>query len=154
MAVSRRMLLGFAGLVAGGGLFLLIYTGIAAGGSSAPGTPSDPLVTQSYVHEYVEKYFAEHAPGSGSALEWKIVSVAAGKTLAAGAGSELILRAGRAAVTDPAGSGIPDLTSGGNLAAGAAVPANHLCLVPRADGRGFRAMTDIVVMYRGTAEIK
>ncbi|MDI6907400.1 MAG: hypothetical protein QMC81_07940 [Thermoanaerobacterales bacterium] len=152
--MSRRILLALTGLAAGGGLFLLIYTGVAAGGGGAPGTPSDPLVTQSYVHEYVEKYFEEHVPGGGPALEWKIVSVAAGKNLAAGAGSELILRAGRAGVIDPTGSGLPDLTSGGNLAAGAAVPANHLCLVPRADGRGFRAVTDIVVMYRGRAEIK
>lgn len=152
--MPRRLLLGLAGLLAGGGLFFLIHTGIAAGGGNGPGTADDPLVTQSYVHEYVEKYFKEHAPGGGPALEWKVAGVAAGKTLEAGAGSELILRSGRAAVTDPTGSGISDLTSGGNLAAGAAVPANHLCLVPRADGRGFKAMTNIVVMYRGTAEIK
>ena len=44
---------------------------------------------------------------------------------------------------------IADLTGGADLMTGASVELNHLLLVPRNDGRGITAVTDIWVMVRG-----
>jgi hypothetical protein len=50
--------------------------------------------------------------------------------------------------------GLSDLTAGKDLAATFALSKNHLMLVPRNDGRGISAATDIWVMVKGTYSIE
>lgn len=137
------LLVGF--LAAGG------YTRLAGAAGGEPGSDADPVVTRSFVEEYVAKYI-QQAPGSqpgGGNFQWQVKTVPAGQTFTGGAGTEFILRAGTAVAVDPTGSGIPDLTAGTNLTVGRAVAPNHLYVVPRSDGRGFQARTDVIVMFRG-----
>jgi len=80
----------------------------------------------------------------------QVYSLPAGAALLAGAGSELILRAGTVTVIAAAAGGLADLTAGRDLQAGEEVSANHLLLVPREDGRGVEAVTDAVLLVRGS----
>jgi len=116
----------------------LVYAAFA-GTESEPGGSGDPLVTQSYVDQYVQ---------------WKVVELEKGQVLKGQAGTELIVRRGQALVVDPVGNGIPDLTSGTDISAGSSVPVNHLLLIPREDGRGIRTTSPVVAMYRGGALIQ
>ncbi|MDK2883084.1 MAG: hypothetical protein PWP58_1420 [Bacillota bacterium] len=107
--------------------------------AAEPGSDADPLVAKSYVDKLV-------------AL--KVLELKAGQTLRAEAGAELVLRAGRAvALTGPQG-GLADLTAGRDIQAGEPVPANHLILVPRTDGRGIKALTPVVLLVRGGATVE
>jgi hypothetical protein len=119
------------------GMFLA-YTAFA-GAESDPGGSGDPLVTQSYVDQYVQ---------------WKVVELATGQVLTGSAGTEIIVRRGQALVIDPVGNGIPDVTSGVDIYAGSTITNNHLLIIPRDDGRALGAKSDIVVMYRGGASVK
>lgn len=116
----------------------LVYAAFA-GTESEPGGSGDPLVSQSYVDQYVQ---------------WKVVELEEGQVLKGQAGLELIVRRGQALVVDPVGNGIPDLTSGTDISAGSTVPVNHLMLIPREDGRGIRTASPVVAMYRGGADIR
>ncbi len=116
----------------------LVYTAFA-GTESEPGGSGDPLVSQSYVDQYVQ---------------WNVVELNQGQVLKGQAGLELIVRRGQALVVDPVGNGIPDLTSGTDISAGSAVPVNHLMLIPREDGRGVKATSPVVAMYRGGVNIR
>lgn len=119
------------------GVFLLGYNAFAVG--NEPGSSGDPLVTQSYVDKQVK---------------WNVVELSAGQVLKGGAGSELILRRGRAVIVDNTGNGIPNVTSGVDLHAGSPVPMNNLLIIPREDGRGIKAVAPVVVMCRGTASVQ
>jgi hypothetical protein len=124
-------------LLAAACLFL-VYSAFA-GAESDPGGSGDPLVTQSYVDQYVQ---------------WKVVELGAGQVLKGSAGTEIIIRRGQAVVIDPIGNGIPDITSGVDIYAGSIVPNNHLLIIPRDDGRAVGAKSDIVVMCRGGASVQ
>ncbi|BAF60958.1 MAG: hypothetical protein HPY89_05220 [Pelotomaculum sp.] len=124
-------------LIAGAVLSLLGYAAFA--GDGEPGGSGDPLVTQSYVDQYVQ---------------WRVAELKSGQVLKGGAGTEIIVRRGQAAVVDSTGNGIPDLTAGADIYGGSTVPVNHLLLVPREDGRGVKALSPVVVMYRGEATIR
>ena len=140
------------------GLVVFFWVGLVlAQGNDEPGTSADPLVTKSYVTEFVGRYFQENIETSVKKIlsengtggtQWQIKSVSAGQDFTGGVGTEFILRTGTALVLDPTGSGIPDLTVGTNLTTGKVVPPNHLILIPRADGRGIRAQTTVVIMHR------
>ena len=111
----------------------------------------DPVISLSYLNEIfmpkVEKKINE-------AAVFTVVNVEKGKTFVAGAGCEFILRGGEATVNASAQGGLSDTTAGGDLAQDTAVPANHLLIVPRDDGRGFKATTDVIIMVKGVYEIK
>ncbi|MDQ7788817.1 MAG: hypothetical protein RDU41_02055 [Clostridia bacterium] len=144
--MKRIILLSTVALLLGIGLFFSVY---ASADRSEPGTSADPLVTKSFVEEYVQKQLSQ-APSGGGA--WQIVTLSPGQVFLGGEGTEFIVRGGQAIVVDPTGSGIPSLTSGTNLANGRSMPANHLGLIPRKDGRGLKANTSVIIMYRGSAE--
>lgn len=121
----------------------LVGAGFWAGGARAagadPGSSADPLVSRSYVDQYVQ---------------FRVVNVTRGQVLLADGGTELVLRAGEAtAVVSPAG-GLSDLTAGKDLKQDEPAAANHLLLVPRSDGRGLRAVTDVILLVRGTYVIQ
>ena len=108
-----------------------------------PGSEGDPLVTKAYVDSYVN-----------SRLKMSVVELASGQTLIGYSGTEIILRGGQATVIDSELGGLCDVTQGVDLGGGSAVPANHLLLVPRDDGRGIKATSDAIVMVRGEFTIK
>ncbi|HHW55635.1 MAG: hypothetical protein WAQ41_02965 [bacterium] len=122
LVVLAALLLGF---VVGGAV-------LAQG--SAPGSEVDPLVAKSYVDKF---------------LRLEVVNLQRGQSLIAEGGTEIILRGGRGvAIASPLG-GLCDVTQGRDLAGGEVIPANHLLIVPRDDGRGVKAETDTILMVRG-----
>ncbi|MFO7152096.1 MAG: hypothetical protein DIU66_002505 [Bacillota bacterium] len=114
-----------------------------------PGSSSDPLVTKSYVDMMFGKIQQYLDSERGSSAELKVVSLSPGQQLVGDMGTEIILRSGKAVVLDGAGGGLSDVTDGKDLKKDEVVPANHLLIVPRDDGRGIVAQTNVVVMVRG-----
>lgn len=139
----------YRGVLAAAAAGVLIFGAAMAGfaGSGDPGTPEDPLVTRSYVDARLKAYADKY-------LQWQVVDLAQGKQLVGSAGTELVVRVGQAAVVDPTGNGIPDLTGGANIAAGQNVAPNHHLIIPRTDGRGVSARTKAVIMYRGEITVR
>jgi len=130
----RRSLLLVIVLAALLGVSALVY---ASG--DAPGSSADPVVSKSYVD----------ARTTFSPLE-----LTEGQRLIGGEGTEIILRSGEATAIDNGQNGVSNLTAGADLMTGNQVLPNHLLLVPRADGRGITAVTDIWVMVRGDYTIQ
>ena len=122
---------------------ILTVTALASG--------DDPVISLSYLTEIfmpkVEKKINETAVFS-------VVTVEEDDTFVAGAGCEFILRGGEATVNASKNGGLSDVTDGADLAQDTPVPANHHLIVPRDDGRGFEAVTDVIILVKGTYEIK
>ncbi|XOK61297.1 hypothetical protein ACJ7K1_33350 [Paenibacillus elgii] len=82
-----------------------------------------------------------------------VVKLQQGQTLYGGAGTEFIVRTGKVVAVSSDDNGIPDVTSGKDIAAGATVELNHLLIVPR-EGRGVKPEAknkqEIYVMVRGS----
>ena len=116
-----------------------------------PGSRLDPLVTKSFVEKYVKEVLGT---AGSSGLQWQVKTLPAGQQFIGASGTELIVRTGNAAVVDPTGSGIPDVTAGTNIVNGRTVDRNHLLIIPRPDGRGIRAQSTVIIMYRGGGEVK
>jgi len=106
--------------------------------SAEPGSQEDPLISKSYFDRFVSL---------------QVVTVPAGKTLSCEAGTEIVLRAGKATAIGSDLGGLSDITSGKDVQTGQAIVSNHLLIVPRSDGRGLRAATECVVMVRGAHAI-
>lgn len=123
----------------------------AAADQGEPGSRLDPLVTKSFVEKYVQEVLGT---AGSSGLQWQVKSLSAGQQFIGGTGTEFIVRTGSAAVVDPTGSGIPDVTAGTNVVNGRAVDRNHLFIIPRSDGRGIRAQSPVIIMYRGGGEVR
>lgn len=105
-----------------------------------PGSEDDPLVSRSYVDRYVK---------------FSVVNLSAGQSLISSApGVEVIVRAGKATAIGTDAGGVADLTAGLDLKTGREIALNHLMMLPRADGRGVYARTDLVLMVRGPYEVK
>ncbi|MFB6364629.1 hypothetical protein ACFCP7_11250 [Paenibacillus elgii] len=85
-----------------------------------------------------------------------VVKLQQGQTLYGGAGTEFIVRTGKVIAVSSDDNGIPDVTSGKDIAAGATVELNHLLIVPR-EGRGVKPdaknKQEIYVMVRGSYSI-
>ncbi|UHA75695.1 hypothetical protein [Paenibacillus sp. 481] len=130
-----------AGLLLGG-IGIGSVFGVAAS-EAEPGTAQDPLATKSYVDEQVKALVQAElaANGSGANIDrgaansLEVVDVKKGEKLVAKAGTEVIVRNGKALITSTDGNGVPDLTDGKDLKNGQSVPTNHLLSFPR-DGRG------------------
>ena len=127
---------------------------------SAPGDTDDPVVTKSYIVDqvipeikaYIDERFgiaASEGVVTPSSDRYMVVNVSAGKKVICEAGTELILRMGQGTIIATAKGGLADTTSGYDLADGTAMPSNHQLVVPVADGRGFTADTDVIVMIKG-----
>jgi hypothetical protein len=136
----RRALVPALCVLALAGAMIASWQGGLLASSSEPGSEQDPLVSRSYVDQYVQI---------------QVVTLAPGRRLEAmSGGTEMILRAGTArAVSSPAG-GLVDATAGRDLGGGATVPPNHLLIVPRADGRGVTAVTETILMVRGAYAVR
>jgi len=107
--------------------------------TSTPGSETDPVVTKSYVD---------------SKTTFATLQLTAGQRLIGGEGAEIILRSGEATAIDNGANGVSDITLGTDLMTGNQVGLNHLLLVPRSDGRGIVAQTDVWIMIRGAYTIQ
>lgn len=145
------------------GVCLVLFGGIAV--FSEPGGSDDPVVTKSYIVDEVipqikayidERFGAAASEGvvTSSSDKFIVVNVSAGKSVICEAGTELILRMGKGTIIATEKGGLADTTAGYDLANGTEMPANHLLIVPLADGRGFRANTDVLVMVKGAYTIQ
>lgn len=142
-------------------IFLLIFTVLTANIVMAePGGEDDPIISLSYIENtvipelkaYVDAKVASISGSSGSGTKahvFEVVEISQGQKLIAEAGTELILRMGSATVIATEKGGLADTTAGYDLPNLSEMPANHLLIVPLADGRGLVAQTDIIVMVKG-----
>jgi len=129
--------------------------------ASEPGSPNDPLVTQSYVHQLVNQAvgaaLGQGGTGQGAqapqANVFEPIQVLAGQILIGHEGTEIILRAGSAIAVIPGEAGIVNATAGVDITNGAIIPTNHYLIVPRDDGRGILALTTAYFMVKGSFSI-
>lgn len=140
-----------------------------------PGSREDPLVTKSYVDQQIAKW--QTTSGDYSLLKaemeaqqqlitalvtqvqqleknnipsgYELVNVPKGQHFIGQQSTEFILRGGKGLVISAAGGGLQDVTDGVDLSGGQDVPRNHLLIVPREDGRGLIAETDVIIMVKG-----
>ncbi len=127
-----------------------------------PGSESDPLISQSYItstlmpqiEEMIKKEVSENGGGGGAVESFKVISMSAGQKMICESGTELILRMGSATIIATQKGGLADTTGGYDLPNGAAMPSNHLLIVPLDDGRGIEAHNDVLVMVKGGYEIQ
>jgi len=143
---------------------------------AAPGDTSDPIVVLSYLNDrltsLVKDYgledikdiknqigkLSENSPstgtgGTGTSPTLEIVEINAGEKIIGGAGTELILRGGKATVVGSELGGLTNITLGKDFVSGMDVIANNLLIVPRDDGRGVYTNSYAIFMVRGTYEV-
>lgn len=138
-----------------------------------PGTVEDPVVTKSYVDEQIAKLVGGSIGGgnsggtttpgnngstdNGASTVLEVVEVPVGKTLMAAAGTEVVVRVGKAVAYSSDTNGISDLTGGVDIKKGNPVPTNHLIWFPR-EGRGIQGASDedrpLTVLVKGSYSIK
>ncbi len=132
---------------------------------SEPGGTDDPVVTQSYIVDKVVpdiKAYVDERLGIAASdgfvtarpSTFVVVNLKAGQSVICEAGTELILRMGKGTVIATQKGGLADTTAGYDLANGTPMPSNHLLIVPVADGRGFRADAEAIVMVKGGYTIR
>jgi hypothetical protein len=158
-------------------VLLVPLTSVTQANAPSPGSASDPVITKSYfdqnsltqdqVKQLISAEIAK-IPSSGNgnggsngqstgsfagSSSLTVVQLKAGQTLYAGAGTEFIVRTGKTVAVSNDEDGIPDVTSGKDIPAGAAIENNHHLIFPR-DTRGIKPATnntaDIFVMVRGS----
>ncbi|MCL2170071.1 MAG: hypothetical protein FWB74_08625 [Defluviitaleaceae bacterium] len=133
------------GAVFGGGML-----GLAA----EPGGAADPLVTRSYVHQLLNNALAGQTQAQASEPHiFTPVQVFAGHVIMGHEGTEMILRSGLAVANVPAENGIIDVTDGIDIMHGDPIGLNNFLIIPREDGRGIFAISDIWVMVKGDFNI-
>lgn len=88
-------------------------------------------------------------PGTSSTYE--VIELTSGDAIYAVSACDIMLRAGTATCIAPdASQGIADYTDAVEIYNGQAFTKNHMCLIPRGDGRGLLATSESVyIMVRG-----
>lgn len=158
---SKRIKLIKFGIILG--VVLIAVSGFAV--FSEPGGTDDPVVTKSYIVDKVIpeiKLYVDQQLGIASSdgtvtarpASFVVVNLNAGQSVIGEAGTEIILRMGKGSVIATAKGGLADTTAGFDLANGTDFPSNHLLIIPVADGRGFKASTDAIVMIKGGYTVK
>lgn len=138
---------------------VLAAQGAWANGVSAPGSVDDPLVTKSYVDARIQQVLQAN-PNVGGALAFTVVQLQPGDALLAKSSVELIIRSPGTVqpIRNAQGEGLSDITDGKDWRTTAALPRDHLFVVPRPDGRGIVASpankSAVYVMVRGAYEIR
>jgi hypothetical protein len=146
-----------------------IYS-ISQADAPTPGSSGDPVITKSYfdqnslTQDQVKQLISTAVSNVGNpdtstggstsgSIPMTIIQLKSGQTLYAGAGTEFIVRTGKTLAVSNDEDGIPDLTSGKDIAAGAAIETNHLLMFPK-DTRGIKPapknIAEIYVMVRGS----
>ena len=157
----------------------LLVAGGAIASAAAYDSSVDPIVTLSYLSNQfrnqilaevdkrieaitgsLEAYRIEREndpqpvvtePESVPSAAFEVVELGYGDILYASSACEIMLRAGTVVCLAPdAGQGLADTTGGYEIYNGDYLTKNHMCLIPRADGRGIIAQSDSVfIMVRG-----
>jgi hypothetical protein len=137
----------------------LLKGGAAASGQAPQQQPAG--LTEDQVKQLIADQLKTTTPATGStssasvdaAANLTVVQLQSGQTLYANAGAELIVRTGKTVAVSIDENGIPDVTAGKDISAGASIDNNHLLIFPR-EGRGIKPAPkntqDIYVMVRGT----
>lgn len=123
------------------------------------GSSSDPLVSKSYVDDQIqavlEKINSSNSGNTGSAGDtFTPVEIKTGGTIIGGEGTEMILRAGNAQVVLNGNDTITDATTGQALTEGKELTLNHLTIIPRGDGRGYKVTHNAWFLVKGSYTIK
>ena len=140
------------------------------------GTGEDAIITQSYleqifypkIKDYIDIKTANASTPQGTltpgttavpntasdASLFRLVGVSKGSTVICGEGTELLLRSGTAKLIATNLGGISNLTNGTDLPNNTSMPLNNHLMIPRGDGRGFIASTDLLVLIKGIYLIK
>ena len=101
-----------------------------------------------YVKEMLDSFEVPTDTGSSA---FEVIELKKGDAIYAVSACEIMLRSGKAVCIAPdAKQGIADYTSGEEILNGASFTKNHMCLIPRGDGRGLKATSESVfIMVRG-----
>ncbi len=89
------------------------------------------------------------APSGSSGNLFEVVRIPSGQTVIGDIGTEILWRIGSATCVSPGTPGLIDISTGGDLAAGAQLQQNHVYVVTVTD-RGFKATSDCVILIKGT----
>lgn len=128
-------------------------------GTATPGSEDDPLIAKSYLDTMLPAMLSQYATRAdlqalSAAPVFEVVNIPSGSIVTAEGGTEMILRAGSAVAITSEMGGISDVTAGVDIGTGTPIPKNHLLIVPRSDGRGFLAESDVVVIIRGPYQVR
>ncbi len=134
--------------------------------ASSAGSDQDPLVTLSYVEKRIQevmtgldtkiedlKKLVEASGGASEKTIFEVVQAEKGSIIYFGAGTEFVVRSGKATAITAANGGLSDLTDGKDIAMGKPVSSNHHMLVPRDDGRGLNILDKSFVLIKGAYTI-
>lgn len=150
---------------------LILAIALSAVIYAAPGDSNDPIVVLSYLNDRIKALVSDYKldeisilkkkvdelaskGGSGSSsASLEVVEIYAGDKIIAGAGTELILRGGKAFVIGSELGGISNVTVGKDFASGMEFVPDNLMIVPRDDGRGAYTNNYAIFMIRGTYEV-
>ncbi|SHE75358.1 hypothetical protein SAMN02745195_01084 [Thermoanaerobacter uzonensis DSM 18761] len=138
--------------------FVVILVALSVGYADQnpePGSQQDPLVSKSYVdsqYNQVKAYVDDKLKEVNAGASYEVIELNAGEVLTMEGGTQAIVRIANSAVIVTKTDGVADLTAGTNLKNNDIIPANHLLLFPRCDGRGIKATkhTYIAVMGKYT----
>lgn len=122
-------------------IWILVFFGQATAQTDSPGSPEDPLITKSYIDQF---------------LVPTVLELQAGQSIIGEAGTEFVVRVGSTyCLADPQTTkgGIADLTGGVDIKHMEPVPLNHHLVIPRSDGRGLLAQTEVVLMVWGKYQL-
>ena len=122
------------------------------------GSADDPLVSKSYVDDKIDQVLAKITTSSqgnsgGTSDTFTPVEVKTGGTIIGGEGTEIILRAGNAVTVLNGNDTITDATTGQALSEGKELTLNHLTIIPRGDGRGFKVTHNAWFLVKGSYTI-
>ena len=157
-----------------------LVAGLAMTVAAAYDSSSDPLITLSYLRDVfkselmteIDEKLAEYSQNNVSdnvsddtseeteqevtsntaaSQSYEVIELTNGDAVYAVSACEIILRSGSAVCTAPdANQGIADMTDASEIYNGYSLSKNHLCLIPRGDGRGVVAASESVyIMVRG-----
>lgn len=136
-----------------------VVTGISVAAATTYGTQNDPLITKSYLDDTLTpqlmKQFEALLDASGSTENgaFAVLTLTNGQTVKCGAGCEILLRVGTAAVEAGDTPGLVDTTDGTVLENGGVLTQNHLYMAT-IEGHGIRATAATVkVLVSGSYTI-
>jgi len=125
--------------------------------SSGSLSPADIMFLQETIREALREELRaelrEELLQEVQGTQFTILELRANETIVGGEGTRIILRSGTATIHSQVANGLADLTTGIELFNGNNVPANHLLLVSRNDGRGITATSDAWVIVEGSFTI-
>ena len=109
---------------------------------------ADAIVNDAFVASVADKVASKVTTQSSGSSVFSLVKLTSGQTLTTKVGCEVLLRIGTATCVSSGTPGLIDMSTGGELAGGAALAKNHLYL-STIDGRGVKATSNVTLMVRG-----